>query len=268
MAFDLFLALVPMLGLGGWAAAVLVGPESNRALRALFLDVTPAQLANFVGRHFEALSAAHLAPLAALAGWWLSSSAFDTMIGVFEETFDCVPRNWLHSRLISLGFALLGMVLLGVGSGLYVWLTVVVGGWENWTSALRKVGVLPWILLIVGMGVIASFLALIYRYSLRRPHRRRHVWVGAFTATGIGVLATAALGYYASNIARYALFYGGLAAIVVVLLWLWLWSTAILIGAEINIAVEDVKTASKDRTVGRAIDVSANRSRVTAHSDT
>ena len=55
------------------------------------------------------------------------------------------------------------------------------------------------------------------------------------------------LGFYAANIARYALFYGGLAAIIIVLLWLWLWSTAIVIGAELNVALEDVALSRTNR---------------------
>ena len=90
-----------------------------------------------------------------------------------------------------------------------------------------------------------AFLALLYRYSLRRPGRLRRVWPGASVATLLAAAASVGLGFYATNIARYALFYGGLAAIVILLLWLWLWSTAILFGAELNIALEDVKHARK-----------------------
>jgi uncharacterized BrkB/YihY/UPF0761 family membrane protein len=62
-------------------------------------------------------------------------------------------------------------------------------------------------------------------------------------ATLLGAVASIGLGYYATHLARYTLFYGGLAAIVVLLFWLWLWSTAILLGAELNIAMEDVREA-------------------------
>lgn len=241
MAFDFFLALVPMLGLGGWAAALLVGDDEVTSLP--IKEFTPLELEEFVGYHFQALSAAHLAPLAALAGLWLSSSAFYTMLGVFEETFECSPRVWYHRRLISLGFALLGMLLLGVAGGLGVWIATLNPGGGSWFDGFKSFGGLKILLFAAGYGVAGSFIALLYRYSLRRPGRKRHVWLGATVATTLGAAASIGLAYYAANIARYALFYGGLAAIVVVLLWLLLWSSAILIGAELNIAVEDVVVA-------------------------
>ncbi len=248
MAYDFFLALIPTLGLGGWAAALLVGSDSGLALRELFLDLTPTQISGLIGAHFDALAKLHLAPLAALAGWWISSSAFNTMIGVFEETFTCQPRHWVYSRLIALGFALLGLLLMGLGSSFYVWVFMFAGPWGDWIHGLRHTAFLNWLFVIPGLGVIMGFLALVYRYSIRRPGRKRRVLVGATVATLLGATASLGLGYYATHIARYALFYGGLAAIVVVLLWLWLWSTAILIGAEVNIALEDVSEARRSRS--------------------
>src|SRR5690606_34469881 len=118
-------------------------------------------------------------PFAAIAGWWLVASAFNTMIGVFEETFSCEPRHWIKSRLLSLGFALLAMLLVGVSLGAGVIATLAP---EIILNALRYLGLLQVAVFITAMLSVMSFLALLYRYSLRRPDKRRHVWVGAFVA--------------------------------------------------------------------------------------
>lgn len=245
MAFDFFLALVPMLGLAGFTAAVIVRSQTDEISAGSFLtQFTPQQIDQFIGEHFAATQGAHLAPLAGLAGWWLVSSAFDTMIGVFQETFACRPRSWLPKRAISLGFAFLGMVVLGVGGGLGVLATVTPPEIiKPVLTSLEYLGLIKVAALIVSFLIVTSYLAILYRYSISRPQMKRRVWPGAVSASTLGALATAGLGFYVSNIARYAIFYGGLAAIVVVLLWLWLWSAAILIGAEVNIALEDVQRA-------------------------
>jgi len=242
MAFDLFLALVPMLGLAGWTASAVVRSQSGDVSASSFLThLAPEQIDGFIGEHFEAMSKAHLAPVAALAGWWLVSSAFNTMMGVFQETFECRDRSWIENRIISLGFALLGMVVLGVGGGLGVIATISPPElFRPIFDSLQYLGLIKVAALLVSLGITTSFFALLYRYSISRPGRKRRVWPGAFTATLLGSAATLGLGFYAANIARYALFYGGLAAIIVVLLWLWLWSSVILLGAEINVAMEDV----------------------------
>jgi membrane protein len=242
MAFDFFLALVPMLGLAGFAASVVLTSGSGEISASTFLThFTPGQIDEFIGEHFRSSSEAHLAPVAAVAGWWLVSSAFDTMIGVFQETFECKERSWLLKRALSLAFALLSMIVLGVGGGLGVLATVTPPEiLRPVLHSLEYLGLIKAAALVVSLLIVTSFLALVYRYSISRPHLKRRVWPGAWAASLLGVVATVGLGFYVANIARYALFYGGLAAIIVVLIWLWLWSTAILVGAEVNVALEDV----------------------------
>ncbi len=240
MAFDLFLALVPMLALAGWAVSVLVVSSGVNPDTPLLTGLTPGQLEGVIGEHFHALQSSHLAPLAGLAGWWLASSAFSTLIDVFEETFECFPRNWIHKRILSLGFSLLGMVLLSAAGTVGVLWTALPAGLESSLSWVTKLGWTTSLLALLSFVSLTAFFALLFRYSIRRPTKVRKVWPGALVATTLGAIASVGLGYYASNLARYALFYGGLAAIVILLLWLWLWSTALLLGAEINIALEDI----------------------------
>jgi membrane protein len=192
MAFDLFLALVPMLGLAGWTASIALrdGP-GDLSTSALLRDMTPTQVDQFIGQHLSAMSAVHLAPFAGLAGWWLVSSSFNTMIGVFQETFACSPRNWVHTRLLSLAFALLAMLFIGGFFGLGVIVALAPGEIVRPVlDSLRYFGLLQASLVVVSLLGAASFLALLYRYSIRRPDRKRHVWPGAFTATFLGTLAS------------------------------------------------------------------------------
>ncbi len=245
MAFDFFLAFIPMLGLAGWFLAHWLEQSSSIAsATGVLINLTPSQLHDLLEKQFKGLTATSLAPFAVLLGWWLSSSAFYTQMNVFEESFECKPRSWLHGRAISLGFALLGLLTLSVaGFASLIWTVLRLP-----TAALTEVSDTGWIAELLQFMVIPvalvgamAFLAFIYRYSIRRPQYQRRVWPGAFFAIVVGTLASAILGYYVANIARYALFYGSLAVIVVLHLWLWLWCTAIILGAEINIALEDLK---------------------------
>ncbi len=240
MAFDLFLALIPMLGVAGWGTSLLLQNESEKRSDA-FSALAPAELHEFLEQHFEALAASRIAPFAALIGWWISSSAFNTMMGVFEEAFDCVPRRWWRRRLVGLVFSLIGMMGLALAGTLGVLLTMAPSLVGFFIELLARSGLFTVALVAGAYLAMTSFLALLFRYSIRRPGWQRRVWPGAFLASTVGTAASVALGYYAGNIARYALFYGGLAVIVIVLIWLWLWSSAIVIGAELNIALEDIR---------------------------
>lgn len=240
MAFDLFLALLPMLALAGWALThfVAAGPEALEA-SGLLADLTPDQLRDIIRTHFESLSASKLAPFAAISGWWLASSAFHTMIGVFEETFHCPRRPWWRARLLALVFALAGMAVLVSSGVLGMTLTTPPGLLGELMRELRAHGLLRHVFVLTGLAVMTAFFALLYGLAIRRPGVRRRVWPGAAVAAGLGSGASFLFGYYASQVARFALFYGGLAAVAILLLWLWVWCAAILLGAEVNVLLEN-----------------------------
>jgi len=248
MAFDLFLAIVPMLGLAGYAAARLLHSQPLAVVEgSRLLDLAPARLHEFIGRQVNVFAETDLAPLFMVSALWLSSAAFLTMIRVFEEVFECEPRSWFVTRGLAVLFAAVGLLGFLGAAAIGAFLT-----WQGFTSdehqehLARTLGfspdieaLQPWsILAFVGSALgIAAYLAFIYRFSVVRKVRRRF-FPGAAVATAIGLVGSFAFAYYATHLARYALFYGGLAAIVVILLWLWLWCSAILIGAEFNVALE------------------------------
>jgi membrane protein len=248
MAFDLFLAFLPMLALAGWALTHFVasGPELLEA-SSLLADLTPDQLREIIRTHFESLSAATLAPVAAVSGWWLASSAFHTMIGVFEEAFDCPRRPWWRSRLLALGYALAGMAVFMLSGVLGVTLSTPPGLVGELLVSLRAHGLVRPAFLLTGLAVMTAFFALLYGVAIRRPGVRRRIWPGAFTAASLGGSASFLLGYYAGQVARFALFYGSLAAVAILLLWLWVWCAAILLGAELNVLLENRGAAPRPR---------------------
>jgi len=250
MAFDLFLAIIPMLGLAGFAAAHLLHSQPQAlAEGSRLLDLAPARLHGFIVRNLNAFAETELAPLFALLALWLSSAAFFTMIRVFEESFDCQRRSWLSARVLALGFALVGLalfVLATAAGALLTWHGLVSAEQKHQISklvalappALRQFRPVSALAFVASALSIMGYLGLIYRFAVVRPVKRRYV-PGAVIATSIGLLGSFLLAYYVTHLGRYALFYGSLAIIVVVMLWLWLWCSAILIGAEINVALED-----------------------------
>src|SRR5688572_13914299 len=112
MAFDLFLAMIPMLGLAGAIASQLLHSQTQALIESSrLLDLAPVRLRGFLLRNATAFAETEVAPLFTLLVLWLSSSAFFTMIRVFEESFDCESRDWLTARLLALAFATVGLAL-------------------------------------------------------------------------------------------------------------------------------------------------------------
>ena len=259
MAFDLFMAVVPMLGLAGYAASYVLRSQPQALVEgSQLLDLAPARLHDFIVNNVTAFAETEVGPLFAVLVLWLSSSAFLTMIRVFEESFGFAPRSYLRARLLALGFATVALVLFVLASAAGAFLT-----WQGIVPEQHKhrigelVDFLPTSLarfqplgvvaLLLSVCGIVLYLALIYRFAVVRKGIRRRFFPGAIIATAIGLFGSFLFAYYVTNISRYAVYYGGLVVIVVVLLWLWLWCSAILVGAEINVALEDAGAFAKGR---------------------
>lgn len=91
--------------------------------------------------------------------------------------------------------------------------------------------ILRWVIAIL-TGVCV--MALIYHHAVPRTKRWHSVLAGAALATGLWFPATLGFGFYVRHFAQYSLFYGSLAAAIVLLVWLYIISLIILIGAEFN----------------------------------
>jgi membrane protein len=82
-------------------------------------------------------------------------------------------------------------------------------------------------------------LALIYRFGPSRVSPHWHwISVGSVFATIIWLLASVGFSYYVSNFANYDRMYGSLGAVIVLLFWLYISFYIVLLGAEINAALE------------------------------
>jgi membrane protein len=241
MAFNLFLAAIPMLALAGWLIA-LVLRQSPEALgsTSLLLDLTPYQVHLLIKRNFGRFSAGAVAPFALVGSLWLASSAYHTLMSVFETMVGARRRAWVTKRLIAVGcvfvtiviFALTGTIAVWVAGGPSVILGSLVQG--NGVEAPLAQLVTVSVLLMGATSALAGF----FRIAVIRPGVRRRVWPGAFVTVAIGGIISYLFGYYARVIAEFALFYGSLAAVAIALAWLWIWCAAMLIGAELNAQLE------------------------------
>ena len=163
---------------------------------------------------------------------------------VYRETDE---RSLLAQYLISL--ALTFVLIVGVVVALLAVVAVPA------VLAFTDVGALGdflarWVpLLILGFAVVFVIGAL-YRYGPHRAFaRKRWITVGAIVAT-LGWLAVSlALSAYFSSFPNFNRTYGSLGAIVGLLFWLYASAFVVLLGAELNAALE-LQTA-RDTTTGR-----------------
>jgi membrane protein len=250
MAFDLFLAMVPLLALAGWATSRFVGGDLS-ALQNLsrWLDIAPGDVHRIINQHTERLSGQALAPIVLIGAIWLGSGAFASVMAAFERTSPSDPRPWWVRRAIAISCVPCFLAALALGAWLALHMVgfglvdrlphVVMSGIEVDNAA--SVG------LLVSTLLITLLIAAFFRIALRRDVPRRRVWPGTLLALSIGSAASYGFAVYAATLAQYALYYGSLAAVAVLLAWLWICSIALLLGAELNVWLEEQHAADSRR---------------------
>lgn len=256
MAFNLFLAAIPMLALAGWLAANLLG-QSRDALdvMSLYMNLTPLEIHEIVQKNFQRFSGGAVAPFAVLGSLWMASNAFYMLMSVFERAVRARRRAWWKKRLIAVACVLVTNLLF---AGITVLAVAIAGGPSKILGFLRTgeqlVGPAER-LVSIAIALLGATLALaaFFRIAVDRPGLNRRIWPGTVVTVAIGGLASSAFGYYARTLQSFAVFYGSLAAVAIALAWLWIWCAALLLGAELNAQLEGGERIAPPSTVRLAV---------------
>lgn len=241
MAFDLFLATIPMLALAGWLfGKLLADQESVLMATAALLKLAPGEVQALTWQQLDRFAIAAVAPLVLLSALWTASNAFHSSMSLLESSAGTPPRSWLHKRIISLASVGVSIVLFGSSALLSVWLA---GGPARLIATLSGAELNPGVshyLLLLLLGVLGvGLVALFFYVASPRPGVRRRIFPGAVLAVFSGAIISAGFAFYAGHLAAFATFYGSLAAVAITLAWLWLVCFAFLIGAELNQLLEN-----------------------------
>lgn len=248
MAFDLFLAAIPMLALAGWLFALLSqGSDAVLTSASLLVDLTPQEVRTLIWRQLGQFSVTAVAPIALLGALWLASSAFNTLMAVLEVTVAAERRVWWQRRLIALSCVVSSIVLFTLSASA----AVAFAGGPATVARLVARGELPFLdrashFLLLGLVflIATALLSGFFRIAVIRPGVSRRVWPGAILTVVASGGASVAFAYYASHLARFALFYGTLSAVAITLGWLWIMCLTLLLGAELNLQLEDLNGQS------------------------
>ncbi|MCW8108417.1 YihY/virulence factor BrkB family protein [Alteromonas ponticola] len=124
-----------------------------------------------------------------------------------------------------------------------------------------------WITWPILLILFNTGLAALYRYS---PHRANPKWrwvtPGSVVATVFWIIFSFAFSYYLREFASYNKTYGSVGGIIILLMWFYLSAYIILLGAELNAAME--YQTEKDSTTGKPAPKGERGAYVADHSPT
>ena len=167
---------------------------------------------------------------------WAGSSAISALVDSVVEAHDQTAlRHPVRQRFFALGLYLVMLVFVTAAAPLLALGPRKIAEYvpDDWEHILRF-GYYP--MLVVGLLAAVTIL---YRVSLPEPlPTHRLVW-GAILATAVFVVATAGLRIYLRYITQTGYTYGALATPIAFLLFAFFLGFAIMMGAELNAAIEE-----------------------------
>jgi membrane protein len=167
---------------------------------------------------------------------WAGSSAISSLVDSIVEAHDQTPlRHPVRQRLYALGLYLLMLLFIILTAPLLAIGTIKAAEHipERWWSALGY-GYYPVLMLAITVAVLA-----LYRVALPRPLPTHRLLCGAVLATAVFMIATVGLRIYLTWITATGYTYGALATPIAFLLFAFMLGFAVMLGAELNAAIEE-----------------------------
>ncbi len=167
---------------------------------------------------------------------WAGSSAVSAFVDSITEAHDQTPlRHPVRQRFFALGLYVVMLVMAIATAPLVALGPLKIGQRipESWDNVLRF-GYYP--VLIFALVVSVTFL---YRVSLPKPLPSHRLVLGAVLATVVFLVTTVGLRIYLTYITSTGYTYGALATPIAFLLFAFFLGFAIMIGAELNAAVQE-----------------------------
>ena len=250
MAYYTVLAIFPMLVFVLSLALLVLDPSTVRDGLNIAMEAVPSSSRPFIVDKVDALIATSNAGFAfvgaALALWGASRGAVALMTALNTMFNKKETRSWIRRQLIAIAVTLgvavmvvlaLGLLVAGPFVGHFVADRIGAGAAFDVVWSVGR-----W----VGAGVLVMVVwAIVYKFCANTDAPFRVFTPGAI----IGVLAwlglSAAFGVYLSHFNSYEATYGTLGGAIIFLTWLWLSNITLLVGAEINDVLADMR-AHKD----------------------
>ena len=261
-AYSAILTLFPaLMVIGAIIATLKNSAEYMREISGAVYQILPPSASSPVRVFFETTQGKSVSVLiaASLITLWTASGVMISWMEGFRNAYQ-FPKVWgvVKERLIAFGLVVMAgipltfaTILVAFGNQIETRLTASLGHDIGPYVLIVWTG-LRWLIAIL---TSVAVMQLIYHNAVPRTLSWHTVLLGATLATAIWFHATIAFGWYVRHFAAYSLFYGSLAAAIVLLIWLYIISVIVLVGAEFNaLLYPRMVAAGQNSTPDRTVD--------------
>lgn len=241
ISFWAMVGLVPLLAMLVFAVALFVEPDVVESsldqiaerLPGETVEVFTEQVGVWVEQSVRTSTVGLV--VAVLVTSWGASAGVAHMMRAINVAHDLTPRNYVHRRFAALVHVVASLVLV-------VPIIVLVAATPGAMAAADVPTLVRWIVGIARWPVIlllfGLLLGLLYWAAPTDERRFRALTPGVLVGSVIFLIGSAAFSVYAANVDKYDASYGTLATVVVTMLWIYITVTSILVGGEVDAAIE------------------------------
>jgi membrane protein len=245
MAYRFLFAVFPfglfVAALGSVIAGWLRVDDPAQQIVAALGDNLPAEIADAVRPELERLlttARTDLVVIGAIAALWAATGGTNALTKGIHRAYGVEEQRPMILRYaIAIGLTILGAI------GIIAAFVTIVGGamlTEELAGRLglrsEAFGLLQLLRWPVVFLVLVAAVAVLYRYASSVVVPWRWIGLGAAAFAFGWVLATAALAFYAMNVADYGATYGSLGGVIAMMLWFYVTAAMLVIGAEVTAA--------------------------------
>ena len=257
IAFRTFLELFPLFIflslLGSEFQAVLHVDNPVHQMLDLLASSVPQGAADSIRQQLESvLDSEHATiSLGVLGVLWLFAGSGAALLKAMNRIHEIEEtRPFWERYLVGLWLTILAGSVLVLAIGVMSLGQIVsqqAGGDGSWLAS--ALGLLRWPALVL---ILCAESMVVYRVAPNAKPQWRFMTPGALLFVGGWLLASALFVVYVDKSGGYTQTYGVLAGVVVMMLWLQITAFALLLGAELNDALEHPAAAQQPQHVGRA----------------
>lgn len=250
VALSILLAVFPFL-IFGTALAGLLGASSfaQTAIHFIF-DTWPEEIAKPISEQVvQVLTVPRggLLTISVLAAAYFASNGVEALRTALNRAYRVSEtRPWYLTRLLSLGFVMMGVLVFAVISVVLIVVPIALRFAEQKFPLLKDV-----LAVISNWGVLGTLILLAVGLTISHlwlpagKRTLRQVLPGICVTLVLWMLGGVAFATYLATFANYAATYAGLASIMVVLVFLYMLGVLFLIGAEVNAAMMKFSSARR-----------------------
>lgn len=242
-AFFAFLAVFPALVTLISLYGLFTAPEQVEQQLEPYAGRLPSPVADLMQQQMERIAQAApdalgwSAVIGILIALWSANKGMKAMVQAINVAYDeADQRGFVRLNALSLGLTLGAVLFVIVALATAAAIPLLLAYVGLGARASMLIDVLRWPLLAF---VVATTVAALYQWA---PNRRSSHWrwvvPGAVVSTMLFLVASGLFSWYVSAFGNYGEVYGSLAAVAILMLWLFLAAFAVLLGAEINAALE------------------------------